>query len=60
MKAKSVNITAQEFGRYLALQGSGVMNMFDLRAVMVHTGLPKHKILYIMENYSELCEKYDK
>ena len=55
-----VKITAAEFGKYLALQGSGVTNMFDLKAVKVHTGLSKAKVLYIMEHYSELCEQYDK
>ena len=55
-----IKITAEEFGRYLSLQGSGLTNMFDLKVVMFHTGLPKHKIIYIMEHYSELCEEYDK
>lgn len=55
-----VNITAAEFGKYLALQGSGLTNMFDLKVVMFHTGLPREKVLYIMEHYSELCEQYDK
>lgn len=55
-----VNITAVEFGKYLALQGSGVTNMFDIAAVIFHTGLSRRKVLYIMEHYSELCEKYDK
>lgn len=57
---KNVEITAVEFGRYLALQGSGLTNMFDVKVVMYHTGLPRYKVLYIMEHYSELCEKYDK
>lgn len=55
-----VKITAAEFGKYLALQGSGVTNMFDLKVVMFHTGLTREKVLYIMEHYGELCEKYDK
>lgn len=55
-----VKITAAEFGKYLALQGSGLTNMFDLKMVMLHTGLTRAKVLYIMEHYSELCEKYDK
>ena len=58
--ANEVEITATEFGRYLALQGSGLTNMFDLKVVMFHTGLPKAKVLYIMEHYTELCKKYDK
>lgn len=59
-EVKEVNITAAEFGRYLGLQGSGLTNMFDIKMVMLHTGLSKRKVLYIMEHYSELCEKYDK
>ena len=55
-----VKITAAEFGKYLALQGSGLTNMFDLKMVMLHTGLSKAKVVYIMEHYSELCEQYDK
>ena len=55
-----VKITAKEFGKYLALQGSGLTNMFDIKVVMFHTGLSKAKVLYIMEHYSELCEQYDK
>lgn len=55
-----LKVSAVEFGKYLALQGSGVTNMFDLKAVMIHTGLSREKILYIMEHYEELCEEYDK
>ena len=55
-----VKISAVEFGKYLALQGSGLTNMFDLKMVMLHTGLSKAKVVYIMEHYSELCEQYDK
>ena len=55
-----VKISAAEFGKYLALQGSGLTNMFDLNMVIFHTGLPKEKIVYIMKHYGELCEKYDK
>ena len=57
-EVKEVKITAQEFGKYLALQGSGLTNMFNIKLVMLHTGLSKRKVLYIMEHYSELCEKY--
>ena len=57
---EDVKVTAEEFGRYLALQGSGLTNMFDINAVMFHTGLSRRKVLYIMARYSELCEEYDK
>ena len=53
-------VTATEFGKYLAVQRSGVTNMFDIKVVQVHTGLSKTKILYIMEHYAELNAKYNK
>ena len=55
-----VKISAVEFGKYLALQGSGITNMFDINMVMFRTGLSKAKIVYIMKHYSDLCEKYNK
>lgn len=57
-EVKEVNVTAEEYGRYVALQGSGLTNMFDIKVVMFHTWLPKEKVLYIMKHYSELGEKY--
>ena len=33
--------------------------MFDVRNVMALTGLSKEQIIHIMENYSELEEKYN-
>ena len=52
-------ITQKEFGKYLAVQNSGVTNMFDVRAVSSMTGLSKEKLLYIMRNYSELKRRLD-
>ena len=54
------NVTAHEFGRYLAVQRSGVTNMYDIKVVMSLTGLSRTKILYIMSNYAELDEMYRK
>ena len=59
-EVKEVKITASEFGKYVALQGSGLTNMFDIKVVMFHTGLSKRKVIYIMEHYSELSEKFYK
>lgn len=59
-EVKEVKITASEFGRYVALQGSGLTNMFDIKVVMLHTGLSKQKVLYIMNHYAELSEKFYK
>jgi hypothetical protein len=53
-------VTAVEFGKYLAVQGSGVTNMFDTKMVQALTGLSKAKILYIIEHYSELNAEYNK
>ena len=53
-----VKITASDFGKYLAVQGSGATNMFDIKMVQTLSGLSKTKILYIMEHYAELMQKY--
>ena len=52
-------ITKEQFTSYVRVQKSGVTNMFDVRNVMALTGLSKEQIIYIMENYSELDEKYN-
>ena len=53
-------VTAREFGTYLAIQRSGVTNMFDVKVVQALTGLSKPKIIYIMEHYAELNAEYNK
>lgn len=55
-----LKVTAVEFGKYLAIQRSGVTNMFDIKVVKMLTGLSKEKILYIMEHYEELNAEYNK
>jgi hypothetical protein len=57
--AETVDICILDFIKYLDVQKSGVTNMFDVRNVMALTGLSKEQIIYIMENYSELEEKYN-
>lgn len=57
---KEVNVTASDFGKYLIVQKSGVTNMFDIKTVQRLSGLSKPKILYIMENYAELRQKFYK
>ena len=57
--AETVDICILDFMKYLDVQKSGVTNMFDVRNVMALTGLSKEQIIYIMENYSELKDKYD-
>ena len=57
--AETIDICILDFMKYLDVQKSGVTNMFDVRNVMALTGLSKEQIIYIMENYSELEEKYN-
>lgn len=57
---EDLKVTAVEFGKYLAIQRSGVTNMFDIKVVKMLTGLTKEKILYIMEHYAELNAEYNK
>ena len=58
MAEKTVNVDMLDFVKYLDCRDSGVTNMFDLRNVKAITGLNKEQIIYIMENFSELEEKY--
>ena len=56
--AETVNVDMLDFVKYLDCRDSGVTNMFDIKNVMRFTGLSKEQIIYIMENFSELEEKY--
>ena len=53
-----IKITKAQFNRYEGCRLSGATNMFDVRNVTMLTGLNKDQIMYIMENYNELEEKY--
>ena len=53
-----IKITKAQFNRYEGCRLSGATNMFDLRNVKMLTGLNEEQIIYIMENYNELEEKY--
>ena len=55
-----MEISKEEFERYRDVQRSGVTNMFDIKVVSELTGLNKKQILYIMEHYDELEEKYSR
>ena len=57
--AETVDICILDFMKYEDCRVSGVTNMFDVRNVMALTGLSKEQIMYIMQNYSELKDKYD-
>jgi len=56
--AETVNVDMLDFVKFLDCRDSGVTNMFDIKNVMRFTGLSKEQIIYIMENFSELEEKY--
>ena len=58
MAEKIVNIDMLDFFNYLDCRDSGVTNMFDITTVKSITGFSKEHIIYIMENFSELEEKY--
>ena len=57
--AETVNVDMLDFIKFLDCRDSGVTNMFDITTVKSITGLSKKKIIYIMENFSELEEKYN-
>jgi len=52
-----MEITAEEFNEYLAVQDSGMFNMFEPRAREM-TSLSKKKWVHIISNYNELSDKY--
>ena len=53
-----MEITAEEFNEYLAVQDSGMFNMFDPRAREM-SSLDKRQWLYALENYDELSLIYE-
>lgn len=53
-----MEITKENFKAYEAVRESGVTNMFAVKLVSELSGLTREQILYIMENYDELCKKY--
>ena len=55
-----IRISATDFGKYLAVQRSGVTNMLDIKVVKTLSGLSEAQIKYIMTHYEELVEEYDK
>ncbi len=55
---KDIKITKDEFKAYLAVQLSGVTNMFDTRIVSKLADLSREKILFIMENYGRLKSRF--
>ena len=54
-----IEITKEQFKRYVGVQLSGVTNMFDVKTVSQLSGLDKEQIMKIMKNYNELKDKYN-
>jgi len=57
-QAGKLVISKEDFERYVRVQMSGVTNMMDVKKVTLYSGLSREQILYIMEHYIELEEKY--
>lgn len=53
-----MEITKDDFMAYEEVRQSGVTNMFMVSTVSDLSGLDRETILAIMDNYSELAEKY--
>jgi hypothetical protein len=53
------SITKEKFEAYVDVQESGVTNMFDVRTVGMLSGLDREEIMAIMQDYSNLKEKYN-
>ena len=44
---------------YERVRRSGVTNMFDIKTVSMLSGLTKEEIIFVMQHYRELKEKYE-
>ncbi|HEY4482034.1 MAG TPA: hypothetical protein VI489_04210 [Candidatus Brocadiaceae bacterium] len=55
----ATKITKEDFQAYLKVQNSGKTNMFDLRNVVVLSGLSREKILEIMSNYRKYKKRWE-
>jgi hypothetical protein len=53
-----MEITKEQFDSYEGVRVSGVTNMFDVKTVGRISGLSREQIFAIMEQYSELKEKF--
>ena len=51
-------ITKEQFERYEGVRVSGVTNMVNVKLVCKISGLEREQCLEIIDNYSELEEKY--
>lgn len=53
-----MEITKEDFELYEDCRKTGITNMFLVKNVCIVTGLSRDKVIYIMDNYSELRDKF--
>ncbi len=53
-------ITEKEFKAYVKVQKSGVTNMMMVKTVCALSGLERDRVMVIMDQYSELADKFPK
>jgi len=53
-----MEITKEDFEKYVKVQKSGATNMFDVRNVTALSGLTREQCTAIMEQYGPLSEQY--
>ncbi len=58
MTTETTQITQDEFDSYVEVQESGITNMFNVNVVSDYSGLSRDKIMTIMQNYTDLNDKY--
>ena len=58
MTTETTQVTQDEFDSYVEVQESGITNMFNVNVVSDYSGLSRDKIMTIMQNYSDLNDKY--
>ncbi|TLX65889.1 MAG: hypothetical protein E6L03_10440 [Thaumarchaeota archaeon] len=58
LEAQKTGITKEEFQAYVAVQYSGVTNMFNVGLVSELSDLSRNKIFSIMKNYDTLRKGY--
>lgn len=51
-------MTKEKFQKYVGVQKSGVVNMWDVKSVMELTDLSKEEVFDIMKNYGSYKDKY--
>ena len=54
-----MTITKEKFQAYLAVQKSGITNMFAVNTVIELSGLTKEECLDIMKNYSKYQKEFN-